>query len=79
MSVSEATLESHPIVKYIIVGLLIMIVGALVTAFKALFRGPRNSTAGVKALTLRVGLSIGLFVLLMVLWKLGVMQPQGMH
>jgi hypothetical protein len=79
MSASEDPVESHPIVKYIIVGLLIMIVGALATAFKALFRGPRNSTAGVKALTLRVGLSIGLFVLLMVLYALGVIQPRGMH
>jgi hypothetical protein len=70
-------MDNHPIIKYIVIGLLIMILGALATAFKALFRGPRGSSAGVKALTLRVGLSIGLFVLLMVLYALGIIEPRG--
>lgn len=70
-------MDNHPIIKYIVIGILVLIVGALATAFKALFRGERSSTAGVKALTVRVGLSIGLFVLLMVLYALGIIEPRG--
>lgn len=70
-------MENHPFIKYVVIGILILIVGALATAFRALFHGPRSSTAGVKALTLRVGLSIGLFVLLMVLYALGIIEPRG--
>ena len=70
-------MENHPFIKYVVIGILILIVGALATAFKALFHGPRSGTAGVKALTLRVGLSIGLFVLLMVLYALGIIEPRG--
>jgi len=75
----ENRVENSPVIKYLIIGLLILIVGALATAFKALFRGPRNSTAGVKALTVRVGLSIALFVLLMVLYALGIIEPHSMR
>jgi hypothetical protein len=75
----ENHVENSPVIKYLIVGLLILIVGALATAFKAMVRGPRNSTAGVKALTVRVGLSIALFVLLMVLSALGIIEPHTMR
>ncbi|MGD9600209.1 MAG: DUF2909 domain-containing protein [Gammaproteobacteria bacterium] len=73
-------MQDHPIIRYVIIGVLVLIVGALATAFKALFVGPRGKpgdTAGVKALTVRVGLSIGLFVLLMVLYALGIIEPRG--
>ena len=75
----EYRVENSPIIKFLIIGLLILIVGALVTAFRALFRGQRNSKAAVKALTVRVGLSIGLFVLLMVLYALGLIEPHSMR
>ncbi len=70
-------MEHHPIIKFIVIVLLLLIVGALATAFSALFRGRDSGTAGVKALTVRVGLSIGLFILLMVLYALGIIEPRG--
>jgi Protein of unknown function (DUF2909) len=70
-------MEHHPIIKFIVIALLLLIVGALVTAFRSLFRGRDSGTAGVKALTVRVGLSIGLFILLMVLYALGIIEPRG--
>jgi Protein of unknown function (DUF2909) len=70
-------MEHHPIIKFIVIALLLLIVGALATAFRALFRGRDSGTAGVKALTVRVGLSIGLFILLMVLYALGIIEPRG--
>ena len=71
-------MESHPLIKYLIFALLLMIIGALGSAFfKLFFRGHEDSTAGVKALTVRVGLSIALFILLMVLYKLGMIHPHG--
>ncbi len=70
-------MENHPFIKYLVIGVLLMIIGSLASAFKALFTGPRGSTAGVKALTLRVGLSIGLFIVLMILYAFGIIQPRG--
>jgi Protein of unknown function (DUF2909) len=70
-------MESHPIIKFIVIAMLVMIVGALGSAFLTLFRGRDGGTAGVKALTIRVGLSIALFVFLMVLYALGIIEPRG--
>jgi len=71
-------MESHPIIKYVVIGIFILILGALGSAFSALIRGRGAGTAGVKALTIRVGLSIGLFVFLMVLYALGIIKPHGL-
>ncbi len=70
-------MESHPIIKFIVVALLIMIIGALGSAFFSLFRGRDSGTSGVKALTVRVALSITLFIFLMVLYALGIIEPRG--
>lgn len=70
-------MDSHPFIKFIVIAFLIMIVGALGRAFFTLFGGRDSGTAGVKALTLRVGLSIALFVFLMVLYALGIIEPRG--
>ena len=71
-------MESHPLIKYLIFALLIMIIGTLGAAFyKLFFRGHDDGTAGVKALTVRVGLSIALFIFLMVLYSLGIIHPHG--
>ncbi len=37
----------------------------------------RDSDAMAKALTFRISLSVGLFVLLMALWLAGVVEPHG--
>ena len=70
-------MESHPLIKYLIIGMLIMIIGSLGSAFWTLVRGRDPGTSMVKALTIRVGLSIALFVLLMILYALGIIHPRG--
>jgi len=52
-----------------------MIVGSLGSAFFSLFRGKGEGTKTVKALTIRVGLSIALFAFLMILASLGIIKP----
>ena len=71
-------MDTHPLVKFIIFALMVMIIGALVTAFVNLFlRRDQKNDAGIKALTIRVALSITLFVLLMIMYWLGIIHPHG--
>lgn len=70
-------MDAHPFIKFVIIAMLVMIVVALGSAFFSLFRGRNAGTATVKALTVRVGLSIALFVLLMILAALGYIKPHG--
>ena len=55
--------------------LLVTIIVTLGSAFVSLFRSKGSGTGTVKALTLRVGLSITLFIVLMVLAALGIIKP----
>ena len=67
-----------PIVKAIVIAVFIMILLSLAAAGLKLFRGrDREGTGMVKALTLRVGLSIGLIALIVVLDALGIISPNG--
>ena len=59
----------------IFLGILISLGSALVFMIKD--RGGTDSTA--KALTLRIGLSVGLFVLLFILYGLGFIEPHGVR
>lgn len=63
--------------KILIVGLLFAIIGSLGQALFAMSSGPGNSTRMVRALTVRVGLSVALFALLLLSWHFGWMEPQG--
>jgi drug/metabolite transporter (DMT)-like permease len=63
--------------KAIIIAVLIMIVAALGSAFYSLVRDRGQSTATVKALTIRVGLSFALFAFIMILAGLGIIEPHG--
>jgi len=65
--------------KLIVVVLFVGILASLGSALLALVRNrdTASSERMAKALTLRVGLSIALFVLLFVLFALGVIQPHG--
>ncbi|HWK76055.1 MAG TPA: twin transmembrane helix small protein [Povalibacter sp.] len=63
--------------KILIVGLLFAIVGSLGQALFAMSSGPGNSTRMVRALTIRVGLSVALFALLLLSWHFGWMEPQN--
>ncbi len=68
-----------PFIKLIVIGMLVLIVASLATALYRLAteRGQDDSTATVKALTIRVGLSIALFVMLMILSALGIITPNA--
>jgi hypothetical protein len=49
----------------------------LASALRHLVRGAGDSRRMVRALTWRIGLSIALFVLLMLAWYTGLIQPHG--
>ena len=60
----------------------VIFVGILASLFSALYymvkdKGKSGRTAW--ALSVRIGMSVGLFILLLVLWKLGVIAPHGVQ
>lgn len=67
--------------KLIIAGALVAIILALALAGRAMLRDGRDgqpkSNRMVKALALRVALSIGLFVFILISYKMGWIQPTG--
>ena len=64
--------------KVLIVLMLVAIVASLGSALFHLSRGAGDSNRMFRALALRVGLSVGLFVLLLVAWALGLIRPHGL-
>lgn len=68
-----------PVIKFVVIGMLVLIIASLGTALYRLAtnRDGADSTATVKALTIRVGLSIALFAILMILSALGIITPHG--
>ena len=70
-------MTTSPVVKTVIIGMFVMILVALGSAFLSLFRRRKgdDGKATVKALTVRVGLSIGLVVVISILNALGVISP----
>ena len=65
------------LIPLLIIGVLIAIVASLGSALKHLVRGSGDSRRMVRALTWRIGLSIALFVLLMLAWYTGLIEPHG--
>lgn len=65
--------------KAIVVLILIVIVGSLGQALYYLFHDRDRSPRTVRALTVRIGLSIGLFFLLLIGFALGWIQPHGLR
>lgn len=64
--------------KLFIVAVFVLILVALGSAFMSLFRGrDAEGTATVKALTVRVALSVGLLVVIVVMSALGLISPNG--
>jgi hypothetical protein len=57
--------------RYVVIGVLILIVLSLGSALFFVFQDRSDSKRAVKALALRVGLSVGLFVFLMVAYYFG--------
>jgi cytochrome bd-type quinol oxidase subunit 2 len=58
---------------------LVGIVASLGSALFHLMTDKGQSKKMVRALTLRVGLSVALFIALMVAWALGLIQPHGIR
>lgn len=61
--------------KELILLTILGIVASLGHALFSMVSGPSDSKAMVKALTVRVTLSVGLFALLMIGWYTGALQP----
>lgn len=59
--------------------MLVLIVGSLGSALWFLIRDKGNSERTVKALTVRICLSIGLFMLLMAGYYFGLIPKTGLH
>jgi hypothetical protein len=63
--------------------LILVLLGAIVVSLgKAMFHmssGPDHPERLVRALTLRISLSIGLFALIMIVWYLGGISPHGVR
>ena len=65
-------------IKVVIVLIFAAIVASLGSALFHLSRAQGDSRKMFRALALRVGLSVGLFILLMVAWSLGLITPHGL-
>lgn len=68
-------MEGHPWIRFFVLAMLVAIVFALGTAFRSIFHKKGADDSTVKALAVRVGLSITLFIVLMVLAATGVIKP----
>jgi hypothetical protein len=63
--------------KTLVVAIFIAILASLGSALVFLIKDRGGSTRTAKALTVRIGISIGLFASLFVLWWLGFITPHG--
>ena len=69
----------QPLYKIFVVAVFIGILVSLGSALYQLSRqDKRDSKKLVRALAIRVGLSIALFLLLMILWYAGIISPHGL-
>jgi hypothetical protein len=67
------------ITKVIIVLFLLGIIGSLFSGLFFLMKDKGTSERTVRALTVRVSLSVLLFILLMIGFATGLLQPHGIH
>jgi hypothetical protein len=66
------------LVRLLILGVLVAIVASLGSALFQLSRKAGDSRKLARDLTIRIGLSVALFVLLMIAWRLGLIAPHGL-
>ncbi|HEY1726093.1 MAG TPA: DUF2909 domain-containing protein [Steroidobacteraceae bacterium] len=66
------------VIRIMIFVLLAAIISSLGMALYHLSTGRRDSQKMLRALSLRIGLSIGLFVLLLIAWRVGLITPRGL-
>jgi hypothetical protein len=67
----------EPGIRIVVIGMLVAIVVSLGSALYHLTRGEASDKL-VRALTVRIGLSVALFILLMVAWYAGLIRPHGL-
>jgi hypothetical protein len=65
--------------KIVVAIAFVLIIGSLGAALFFLMRDKGKSNNTVRALAVRVGLSITLFLMLLVAYKLGYIQPTGLR
>ena len=65
--------------RVVVIVMLVLIVGSLGSALWFLIRDKGTTERTVKALTVRVSLSIGLFLLLMAGYYFGLIPKTGLH
>jgi len=63
------------VIKYLIVAVLVAIVASLGSGLYFMLKDKGGSRRMVNSLTVRISLSVALFVLLFVAWYLGLIQP----
>lgn len=63
--------------KILIVSLLILILGSLAMALVAMVKDRGQSERTVRALTIRIGMSIGLLIFIMLGYAAGFISPNG--
>lgn len=66
-------------VKVVIVLVLLLIIVSLGVALRYLLMEGERSPGTVKALTVRIGVSIALFFLLLLGYKAGILHPHGLN
>ena len=70
---------SMDVIKILIIVTLFAIVFSLGSALFHMSRGTGDSKKMARALTIRIGLSVALFILLMVAWYNGLITPHGVR
>jgi hypothetical protein len=65
--------------RLIIILFLIAIVGSLFSGMYFMLHDKGGSTRNVKALSIRIGLSLLLFILLIVMYFTGIIHPNSVH
>ncbi len=65
--------------KVIVLVIFVGILGSLASALFYMVKDKGRTDRTVKALSMRIGLSIGLFLLLFVLYALGLIEPHGIR
>lgn len=64
-------------VKVVVLILMVLIIGSMISALVSMMRDKGRGSGTVKALTLRVVLSIAAFLLLIISYLAGWIQPHG--
>ena len=67
------------LIRLVILGLFAAIVASLGTALYHLSSGKGDSGKLLRALTVRIALSLLLFLLLLIAWRTGLMTPRGLQ